>query len=100
MIERYIFLKLNEANAARGPEVAAQARSVLTEVPGVVAVTAGTPADDGARSAWDVGIVVRFAKLEDVEPYRVDAKHREWVDGTLKPMVEVMKAWNFDVPAD
>ena len=99
MIERYVFLKLKDAHStsAGRREVIEHTREALPKIPGVRGVAVGEPADGHAVASWDVSIVVRFDKIEDVEPYRVHPDHRAYVDEFLKPRLEVIKAWNFDV---
>lgn len=95
MIERYVFLRLKDP-AARD-EVIERTRAVLPGLPGVLQVTVGAPADEGAASAWDVSIAVRFATLNDAERYRMHPDHRAYVDEFLQDHLEVIKAWNFQV---
>lgn len=101
MIDRYVFVKLTaeHANAAARAEVAAHTRAALAAVPGVQAVRVGVPADEAATASWDLSIVVSFARIEDVEPYRVHPLHRAYVDEYLAPRTVVIKAWNFDTGA-
>ena len=98
-IDRYVFVRLNKEHAAEREEVAAHTARILATLPGVVQVTTGTPADEHADAAWDVSIVVRFASIDDVEPYRVHPEHRRYVDEYLAPRMDVIKAWNFAVNA-
>lgn len=97
MIERYHFLKLRPeyATPAGRDEVVTRCMAVLPGLPGVRSVVVGAPADDESADAWDVSIVVRFATLDDVAPYRADPGHRRFVDEFLAPRVEFKKAWNF-----
>jgi len=99
MIERYVFLKLKDADSTSDGrrEVIDHTREVLPKIPGVRSVAVGEPADGHAVASWDVSIVVRFDKIEDVEPYRLHPDHRAYVDTFLKPRLEVIKAWNFDL---
>lgn len=99
MIDRYVFVKLEDeyANGAARAEIAAHSRQALAALPGVVRVTVGTPADEAAVKSWDLSIVVRFARIEDVEPYRIHPEHRRYVDEYLAPRMQVIKAWNFQV---
>lgn len=99
MIERYIFVKLDDAHATDEgrAEVVERSRSVIAALPGVAAVVVGTPADDRSAKAWDISIAVRFASAEDIEPYRVHPDHRAFVDEFLKPRMAAIKAWNFDL---
>jgi hypothetical protein len=100
MIERIVLFKLKAEHThdAARREVAAHSREVLASVPGVEEVRVGTPADDAAEKSWDLSVVVRFASLEAVEAYRVHPTHRAYVDDYMRPRMEVVKAWNFEVP--
>jgi hypothetical protein len=97
MIDRYVFVRLKKEHAAERQEIADHSARILAALPGVVRVTAGTPADAPAEAAWDLSIVLRFASVDDVEPYRVHPEHRRYVDEYLAPRTEVIKAWNFAV---
>jgi stress responsive alpha/beta barrel protein len=101
MVDRYIFLKLlpEHATAAGRAAVAAHTRATLARIPEVAAVIAGTPADDAAVKSWDVSIVVRFHRIEDVAGYLSHPIHTEFVASYLEPKLQVIKAWNFDVGA-
>ena len=98
MIERHVYLKLNDEHStdAGRAEVVQRSRG-LSEIPGVTDVTLGVPADEGSRTAWDVVIVLRFESLEAIEPYKALPDHRSFVDDFLKPRLAVIKAWNFEV---
>jgi Stress responsive A/B Barrel Domain len=98
MIERVHLLKLKAEHATPRDrrEVIDHALAVLPAVPGVLGVTAGVAADEEARKSWDIFLIVRFASLADVEPYRIHPEHRQFVDHFLAPRVEVKKGWNFD----
>lgn len=100
-IDRYVFLKLaaEYATPAAREQIAAYTRKALAELPGVQAVRVGVPADDAATASWDLSIVVTFARILDVEVYRVDPRHRAYVDEYLAPRIVVIKAWNFDIAA-
>jgi hypothetical protein len=97
MIERFVMLKLRPG--ADRERVADAAREVLPRVPGVLGVRIGVPADADAE-VWDLAIVVRFDRLEDVGRYLVDPDHAAFVEETLAPAVEVKKAWNFSLGDD
>jgi len=98
MIERVHLLKLKAEHAtARGRrEVVDRALAVLPGVPGVLGVTAGVAADEESQKAWDVILVVRFASVKEIDPYRTHAEHRQFVDDFLASRVEMKKGWNFD----
>lgn len=98
MVERYIFIRLNKEHARDRALVVAEARQVLAQLPRMVAFSVGTPADDHAAAAWDVSIRMRFESIYDVEPCRVHPVFRRFADELLKPRIDVVKSWNFDVP--
>ncbi len=99
MIERHHYFRLIEAYATpEGREdTARRTIAALSSLPGVLAISAGLPADDHAEAAWDLAVTVRFASLEDVEAYRVNADHRRFVDDVLAPRIDVKKIWNFTI---
>ena len=42
-------------------------------------------------------MIERYISMADIEPYRVHPDHRAYVDEFLKPRMEIIKAWNFEV---
>lgn len=99
MFDRVVLVKLKKEHAhpAARAEIAARALADLRVLPGVVAVTAGGPADAASEASWDVSITVRFASLEDFATYRAHPDHRRFADEYLAPLAEVRKAWTFAV---
>lgn len=99
MVERYVFVKLNDANAtpAGREEVRDEVLRVFPGLPGVRGVRVGFPADAGAASAWDVVLIVSFDRVEDTGPYAVAPAHAAFVEGFLPPRTAMKKAWNFEV---
>ena len=99
MVERYVFLKLSDeqANATGREAIRAEVQRVFPGLPGVRAARVGFPADDVAKAAWDVVLVVTFDRVEDVPAYVVAPAHKAFVDEFLAPRVVMKKAWNFDV---
>jgi hypothetical protein len=95
MIERIVLVKLNPDRAV--DEVADHSLEVLRALPGVRDVHVGVAADDRSSEAWDLSLVLRFESLDDVETYRVHPDHRGYVEEYLKPRMQVIKAWNFEV---
>lgn len=98
MIERFVMLKLTaeHANPEGRVAVAQSAREVLPGVPGIRSVKTGLPADEKTTGSWDVALLVRFERIEDVAPYIAHPVHRAWVDDYLKPRLECIKTWNFE----
>ena len=98
MVERVHLLKLKPEHATPRDrrEIVDRALAVLPGVPGVLGVTAGAPADEESQKSWDIILVVRFASLDDIAPYRAHPEHREFVDEFLASLVDVKKGWNFD----
>ncbi|MCA9547875.1 MAG: Dabb family protein [Myxococcales bacterium] len=99
-VDRIVLVKLDGpyATPAGRAEVAAHTRTVFAKLPGVTDLRVGVPADDAAEKSWDLSITVRFARLADVDAYRVHPDHRTYVDEYLAPRMQVLKAWNFELP--
>lgn len=96
MTDRYVFVKLLDAHVAARAEIAAHLRAALAGAPGVVAVTAGTPADASARS-WDVSLVVRCPDLATLDAVLASPAARHLLDEWLPARAAVVKGWSFDV---
>jgi len=98
MIARYVFLRLTpEYRGDAVADIAAHSRRVLASLPHVKTLHVGQPADGHAGKGWDLSIALTFEDLEAVEAYRVHPEHRRYVDDYLKPRLQVIKAWNFDI---
>ena len=99
MIRRVVAVKLKDAYANPGDraEAARHTQEVLAEVPGVLAIEVSTPADSRTEGSWDFLILLRFATMAAVEGYRAHPVHRSYVDVFLRPMLEVIKVWNFEL---
>lgn len=98
MIERYVFLRLKNEHATEQGRSEARARAAaLAQVPGVLALTIGEPADPSARGAWDLSLTARFDSLAAVERYLAHPAHAAYYETFLAPRVAVIKAWNFEV---
>jgi stress responsive alpha/beta barrel protein len=99
MVERHVYIKLKAEHAtAQGrAAAAAEIRAVFPRIPGVVAVTVGTAADEAAAASWDLALTVRFRSLGDVAGYQTHPLHTEWKTRSLQPQLEFLKAWNFAV---
>lgn len=99
-IDRIVLLTLNDdlADVAGRAAVAAEARRVLPDVPGVVDVRVGV-ADDpppGAKgNSWDVSMLIRIESAAALPAYQADKAHRVFVDEFLAARVAFRKAWNF-----
>jgi hypothetical protein len=102
MIQRVVAIKLKPAysNAADRAQVAAASREVLAVVPGVRAFDVGQPADAAAEKSWDLLLLLRFDDLDAVEAYRAHPNHRRYMDVFLRPMLDVIKVWNFELVGD
>jgi hypothetical protein len=99
MIQRVVAIKLKSAyaNAADREQVAKTSREVLGAVPEVRSIEVATPADAATIRSWDLLLLLRFDDLDAVETYRAHPNHRRYVDVFLRPMLEVIKVWNFEV---
>jgi len=98
MIQRHVYLRLNHEHS--GPEatqVVAEESLKLAAVPGVKRIRIARPVDEGSRTAWELCLILEFDTMADVEAYVHHPDHRAYVDGFLKPRLQVIKAWNFAV---
>jgi len=96
MVERFCFVRLREDHVKDRGAVAAHLRGTLRAQPGVVAVSAGVPADDSAAS-WDVSLVVRCVDLAAWGAVAATPGVRTLFDDWLPARAVVIKAWTFDV---
>lgn len=98
VIERYVFLRLKPEHATEQSRTDVRARAAaLAQVPGVLALTIGEPADQSARGAWDLSLIARFDSLAAVERYLEHPAHAAYFDAFLASRAAVIKAWNFEV---
>jgi hypothetical protein len=97
MINRMVFVRLKEeyrTDAKRG-EIATHSEDALSGVPQVRRVEVGTALDDKTRQDWDLLLAIQLEAAEDLEPFRLDPIHRDYVDNYLKPKIAQIKGWNF-----
>jgi hypothetical protein len=99
MIQRVVAIKLKEAYANDDDrvQVAATSREILGAIPEVRSIDVGTPADFAAEKSWDVLLLLRFDDLAAVDAYRAHDNHRRYMDTFLRPMLAVIKVWNFEL---
>lgn len=99
MIERIVLVKLKDGQATPKliAEIAAHSQEVLIRLPGVLECHVGVAAEDRTSSAWHLALVLRFASVEDLEPYAMHPDHRAYVDEYLRPRLESITAYNFEV---
>jgi hypothetical protein len=98
VIDRYCFVRLAEEHATdEGREAAiAAVREGLRDVPGLVRLTTGVPADDSA-ARWDLSIVARFASLDELAVAMASAAWTSVIDEWLPARAVVIKSWSFAV---
>jgi hypothetical protein len=97
MVERIVMLKLvaELADEQGRAEVARVSVQRLAEVPGVVEVFAGLPADAPSAGSWDLMLRLRFHALADLEAYVDHPVHVRFLEDYLKPRLTFRKVWNF-----
>ena len=97
MIERSVFVRLREEyrTDTKRAEIAVHSENALRAVPQVREIRVATAADDKTLQDWDMLLAIRLDSVEDLEPFRLDPIHREYVDSYLKPKITQIKAWNF-----
>lgn len=98
VIERVVLVRLKDEYRTdeQRTMVAKATRETLPDAAEVRALRVATPADERTRREWDLVIEVVLADLDAVERYRVDEVHRKYVDVFLRPMMEKIRAYNFE----
>jgi hypothetical protein len=96
MVERFYFVRLAAASGSQRAAIAAQLRDVFAGREGVIAVSAGVPADDSAAK-WDVSLVVRCVSLEAWQAIAVAPAVVALLDEWLPAQAAVVKSWTFAV---
>ncbi len=96
MIDRFTFVRLapEYATAAGRAEALDRLRSALTELPGLLRLSMGTPADDSA-SKWDLSMVLRFADLDGLTAAMGTVAWASVFEHMLPTRALVIKAWTF-----
>lgn len=97
MIQRLVIVRLKEEyrSDAKRREVAEYSQKTLQAAPQVRQLKVATAADDKTLEEWDLLLAIGLDSLDDLEPFRVDPIHREYVDDYLRPKMAQIKAWNF-----
>jgi hypothetical protein len=99
MIQRTVVMRFQHEHAT--PQALAgiveHSRQVLWSIPMVTTVSIGVAADDATREQWHFQLCLSFEDLTQVEAFRINPQHRSWVDTYLRPKLEAIAAWNFEV---
>ena len=99
MIQRVVLIRLkpdfrDEASMAA---IIEETYNTLPKARGVQRLSVGSAADGRTRGDWNLALLVQFDTLEDVEAYRIDKVHRAYADVFLKPMMEKIHVFNFEL---
>ena len=99
MIERIVLLKMKEefATEIALAELMEQSRTVLPKLPGVVECSVGFAADEKTGDQWHISLVVRIESLADLPKFTDHPDHRSYVDDFIRPRLESIAAYNFEV---
>jgi hypothetical protein len=97
MIDRIVLVRLKDEyrTETKRAEIASHSENTLWEVPQVREIRVATALDDKTREDWDMLLTIRLDAIEDLEPFRLNPIHREYVDNYLKPKIIQIKGWNF-----
>jgi hypothetical protein len=95
-IDRFCFVRLAAEYGAERAAIAARLRDAFVGAPGVLAVSAGLPADDSAAK-WDVSLVVRCVDLAAWQALAASPAVAELLGEWLPARAAVVKAWTFSV---
>ena len=98
MIDRFAFVRLGPPhNTVVGrADTLARVRIALADLPGLVRLSLGTPADASADK-WDLSIVARFADLASLTAAMATVGWASIFEHMLPTRAVVVKAWSFDV---
>jgi hypothetical protein len=98
MIDRFVFVRLAAAHATivGRAELLDRVRSALADLPGLVRLSVGTPADSSGDK-WDLSIVARFASLPALQAAMSTVAWASIFEHLLPTRAVVMKSWSFDV---
>ena len=98
MIDRFAFVRLASAHATLvgRADTLARVRIALAELPGLVRLSLGTPADASADK-WDLAIVARFADLPSLTAAMSTVGWASIFDHMIPARAAVVKAWSFEV---
>ena len=92
MVDRYIFVKLLDAEVVTRAAIADHLAAELAAIAGADAVTVGLPADDSA-ARWDLSIVIRAESL--AAWHDIATRASLVLDAWLPARAAVVKAWTF-----
>jgi hypothetical protein len=97
-IEHVVVVWLKTPGDAAARERVIAASEVLATIPGVVALKAGSvvPSERPiVDSSFDVALSVTFTDLEALQDYLVHPVHVRLVEETLKPLVDVIRVYDY-----
>jgi hypothetical protein len=95
MVQRVVLVKLDPSYVDEVKTVADHSAEVLSGVPGVRHLKVVVAADARTERDWHLCLLLQFDDLEQVESYRQHEVHRKYVDVYLRPMMEGIRAYNF-----
>lgn len=98
-IDHIVFCWLKEPGNRAHQDRLIEVSQELLAIPGVLAIRAGTsvPSDRSiVDDSFDVGIVMRFASVADMQAYLVHPKHRQAVVEVIKPLTERILVFDID----
>ena len=98
MIDRFTFVRLAPGHATMvgRADIVERLRHALPELPGLVRLSMGTPADASAEK-WDLSIVARFTDLSSLSAAMATVAWASVFEHLLPSRAVVVKAWSFDV---
>lgn len=96
MIQRFVFVKLHDAEVPQRAAIAGELRQALASLGPLGRVVVGTPADDSA-SRWDLSVVL---ELPELATWLRIAQSHTWraTFAGLAVRAIVIKGWTFAAP--
>jgi hypothetical protein len=96
VIEHLVFFKLKaDAPQAAGDKIVAGLRSLKSEIPEIVDLTAGWNFTERSQG-HQIGLVVRLKDRKGLDAYQVHPKHQAVVQTLVKPHVENVLALDYE----
>jgi hypothetical protein len=97
-IKHIVIVWLNEPGNTQHRQQLIDAAQVLTNIPGVLSVSAGEPvASERAivDDSFDIAYIFTFENSESMRNYLIHADHRKVVANVIKPLVAKMVVYDF-----
>ncbi len=99
MIHRVVVIRLKPQyrEAASLEQIVEHSRELLATIPLIRDLRVAGSADGRTQREWDLTILTTFDSLQDIDTFRTERTHRAYADVYLRPMMETIRVWHFDL---